>query len=423
MRKISKQIAATELGNSSSMIERFMRYCRINTRSDENSKTTPTTAGQLDFVRMLAQELAELGFEEINLNENNGFVIAKISANTTKDIPPLGFIAHVDTADYPADNIKPLLWAYEGDDLPLNAEADIKLTQTMFPFLAEYEGLHLVTSDGTTLLGTDDKAGIVEIIEALLRLQDSTEPHGDVYCAFGPDEEIGRGADNFIVADFPCRYAYTLDGATLGELQYESFNAAACKLKLQGVSVHPGSAKDLMINVSTVAQYFANLLPAAEVPERTAAYEGFYMLHSLHCEIDHGYMNYIIRDHDKAKFQARKDFFAAAVQLTNQHFNYPVIEMEMFDQYYNMYDIIKDHTECVDLALQAMAAAGVKPKVMPIRGGTDGSKISFMGLPTPNLFVGGTNLHGQYEFACVEHMEKAVATVMNIVQIWASKPH
>lgn len=404
-----------------SMVERFMRYCRINTRSDENSQSTPTTASQLEFVRMLAQELEAAGFSDINLNESNGFVIAKIPANTDAEIPALGFIAHVDTADYPADNIKPQIHHYEGGEILLNRELDIKMTPDMFPFLRDYVGKTLITSDGTTLLGTDDKAGVVEIIEALLRLQAAEEPHGDIYCAFGPDEEIGRGADNFVVADFPCKYAYTLDGATLGELQYESFNAAACKLKLHGVSVHPGSAKDVMINVSSVARYFANLLPEAEVPERTAGYEGFYMLHSMRCELDQGYMNYIIRDHDKAKFLARKEFFKQATALTNQYFNYPVIELEMFDQYYNMFDIIKDYPECTDLAIAAMEAAGVKPKVMPIRGGTDGSKISFMGLPTPNLFVGGTNLHGQYEFACVEHMELAVETVMNIVKIWAQK--
>ncbi|MDD7267195.1 MAG: peptidase T [Lachnospiraceae bacterium] len=401
-----------------SMLQRFIRYCSINTRSDESSTTVPTTRSQLDFVRMLAEDMEAIGLSEVNVYEKNGFVIGKLPANSENKLPVIGFIAHVDTADYEAEGIKPwVVENYDGNDILLNAEQGIITKVTDFPNLKNYIGKTLVVTDGTTLLGADDKAGVVEILQAMIHLVANPEiKHGDIWCAFGPDEEIGRGADNFDVNDFPADFAYTMDGAILGELEYESFNAAAANVTLHGVSVHPGSAKGLMINTAKLAFELDSMLPVDAVPEKTAGYEGFYMLHNMHTEIDTGSMHYIIRDHDRSKFEEKKTFFMDCVRRVNEKYGREVLTVDMYDQYYNMYDVIQNHMDCVEIAKAAMVAVGVKPLCRPIRGGTDGSKISFMGIPTPNIFVGAENLHGRHEFACLDDMQKAVDTIVEIVR-------
>ncbi|MDO5100819.1 MAG: peptidase T [Eubacteriales bacterium] len=401
-----------------SMLQRFIRYCSINTRSDETSETIPSTGSQLDFVKMLAGDMEAIGLTEVVVHEKNGFVIGKLPSNTDTQLPTIGFIAHVDTADYEAENIRPwVVENYDGKDIVLNPEQNIITKVADFPNLKNYVGKTLVVTDGTTLLGADDKAGIVEVLEAIVYLQANPQiKHGDILCAFGPDEEIGRGADHFDVNDFPADFAYTMDGAILGELEYESFNAAAAVVTLHGISVHPGSAKGLMINTAKLAFELDALLPAEAVPEKTEGYEGFYMLHSMHTEIDTGSMHYIIRDHDREKFEEKKRFFMDCVRRINERYGREVITVNLFDQYYNMYDIIKDHMDCVEIAKAAMEAVGVEPLCRPIRGGTDGSKISFMGIPTPNIFVGAENLHGRHEFACLDDMQKAVETIVEIVR-------
>ena len=400
------------------MLERFLGYVNFKTRSDANSKTLPSTPEQKDFLRMLKGQLEELKLSDIVLNEENWFLTATLPANTNKPYDTIGFISHVDTADFNVEGISPqIIENYDGEDIVLNKEKNIIMATKEFPNLKNYKGLTLITTDGTTLLGADDKAGIVEIVEAVKYLSEHPEiEHGNIRIAFGPDEEIGRGADHFDAKGFGTEYAYTMDGSVLGELQYESFNAAQITYKITGVSVHPGTAKGKMKNANMIAAELAMLFPEKEVPEHTDDYEGFYLLYNMEARIESAEMSYIIRDHDKEKFLARKKFAEEVAAKINAKYG-NVVEYEMYDQYYNMGDVIKEDKRCVDIAEQAMKNADVVPIIIPIRGGTDGSKISYMGIPTPNIFVGGENFHGQYEFSCLEHMKKASDVIVEIAKL------
>lgn len=397
------------------LLERFIRYARINTRSDEDSTTIPSTYRQVEFQRLLEKELVELGFDEVKYYEKNSFLIAKINGNTEADA--IGFIAHVDTADFESENVNPkVIRNYDGGVIELNQE--YKLDPEYFPNLRNHIGKTLITTDGTTLLGADDKAGVAEIIEACRYFIENKEiKHGDIYVAFGPDEEIGKGADRFDVNDFPVRFAYTMDGSVEGELEYESFNAAQAVVKLYGFAVHPGTAKDKMIRASQLAIEFDTSLPSEEVPEKTSGYEGFYMLYDMKTDVEYGELTYIIRDHSREKFELRKKKMIEIQNEMNKKYAAKRVEVELVDQYYNMREVIEKDMTCVDLAAKAMKQLGISVITKPIRGGTDGSKISFMGIPTPNLFTGGENFHGRYEFACLEVMEKAKQTIIEIIKL------
>lgn len=401
------------------LLERFIRYCKINTRSNEKSSTVPSSENQVVFAKMLAQELVDLGFDEVNYNPDNGFVSATVKSNVEHEVDTIGFIAHYDTADFNSENIQPrVIENYDGNPIVLNETTGLVSDPLMFPHLKELVGHTLIVTDGTTLLGADDKAGVVEIIEAMLILKKNPDlKHGEIRIAFGPDEEIGRGANLFDAANFRAKFAYTLDGAKRGELEYESFNAAAAVIELHGVSVHPGTAKDKMINCAKLAMEFDALLPANEVPEHTEHYEGFFLLHDMETTIDHGKMTYIIRDHDKEKFLARKERMLKNANYLNEKYGAERFVVKMKDSYYNMREVIEKDMKPVELAKQAMVACDVEPIIQPIRGGTDGSKISFMGIPTPNLFTGGGNYHGPYEYASLDDMQKAVEVIVKLVQL------
>lgn len=401
------------------LLERFIRYCKINTRSNEKSSTVPSSENQVEFAKMLAQELVDLGFDEVEYNPDNGFVSATVKSNVDHEVDTIGFIAHYDTADFNAENISPrVIENYDGEPIVLNEASGLVSDPVMFPHLKELVGHTLIVTDGTTLLGADDKAGVVEIIEAMLILKNNPElKHGEIRIAFGPDEEIGRGANLFDAPNFRAKFAYTLDGAKRGELEYESFNAAAAIVTLHGVSVHPGTAKDKMINCAKLAMEFDALLPQNEVPEHTEHYEGFFLLHDMETTIDHGKMTYIIRDHDKVKFLARKDRMLKNANYLNEKYGAERFVVSMKDSYYNMREVIEKDMKPVELAKQAMVACEVEPIIQPIRGGTDGSKISFMGIPTPNLFTGGGNYHGPYEYASLDDMRKAVEVIVKLVQL------
>lgn len=401
------------------LLERFIRYAKINTRSDENSTSVPSTQSQVEFADLLAKDLQALGLSEVKINPINGFVSAALPSNIDHPVETIGFIAHFDTADFNAENIQPqIIENYDGKDILLNASENTVLSPSVFPDLLTLKGHTLITTDGTTLLGADDKAGLCEIIEAMITLMAHPEiKHGRIKIAFGPDEEIGRGADLFDVKDFDTTFAYTMDGATLGELEYESFNAAKAVVKLNGVSVHPGSAKDKMISANKLAMEFDGLLPQNEVPEHTEGREGFYFLAGMNTEIESGVMHYIIRDHDKTKFLARKAQILKNTAYLNDKYGAERFSVTVTDQYYNMKDVIQNDMRSVDLALKAMANLGIESHISPIRGGTDGSKISFMGIPTPNLFTGGANYHGKYEYVSYDVMKKAVDTIIEIVRL------
>ncbi len=402
--------------------ERFLRYVKFNTRSDDASETIPSTPSQMEFAKMLKKELEELGLSNIFINKAC-FVNATLPSNMDKKVQTVGFIAHMDTADFNAEGINPqIVENYDGKDIVLNKEQNIVLKVEEFPNLKNYVSKTLITTDGTTLLGADDKSGIVEIIEAVKYLKEHPEiKHGDVKIAFGPDEEIGRGADYFDVKEFAADYAYTMDGGPVGELEYESFNAAQAKFKIKGVSVHPGTAKGKMINASLIASEIIEMFPKDEVPEKTEGYEGFYFLDEMKSNCEEGEVVYIIRDQDKAKFLAKKEFVKELVEKVNKKHGREVVKLELKDEYYNMGEIIKDHMYVVDIAKQAMENLGIKPLIKAIRGGTDGSKISFMGLPTPNIFAGGENFHGKYEFVALESMEKATDVIVEIVKLNAER--
>ena len=402
--------------------ERFLRYVKFETRSDETSDTIPSTPSQMEFAKMLKKELEDLGLENVFINKAC-FVNATLPSNIDKKVKTIGFIAHMDTADFNAVGISPkIIENYDGKDIVLNKEKNIVMKVDEFPNLKNYIGKTLITTDGTTLLGSDDKSGIVEIIEAVKYLIEHPEiKHGEIKMAFGPDEEIGRGADYFDVKEFAADYAYTMDGGPVGELEYESFNAAQATFTIKGVSVHPGTAKGKMINAGLIATEIISMFPKDEVPEKTEGYEGFYYLCNVEASCEDGQVIYIIRDHDREKFNAKKKFVEEIAKKINEKYPKKVIELEMKDQYYNMGEIIKDHMYVVDIAKEAMENVGVNPLIKAIRGGTDGSKISFMGLPTPNIFAGGENFHGKYEFVALESMEKATDVIIEIIKLNVDK--
>mgnify|MGYP000566456256 FL=1 len=403
------------------LVDRFIRYVKKETRSDEASTTVPSTPSQTEFLKDLVEELVALGYQDVRLNPKNSFVTATIPATTTKEVPVVGFIAHVDTADFEARNVQPQFHEnYDGEAIVLDKEGKFVLSPKDFPNLKNYVGKTLITTDGTTLLGADDKAGVSEIVTAGAYLLAHPEiEHGKIRVAFGPDEEIGRGADLFDVEEFGCDFAYTMDGGPVGELEYESFNAAQAEITFQGKNVHPGTAKDTMVNALELARQFQNALPEFEVPEHTSGREGFYHLMYANGVVEEAKLVYIIRDHDRTLFEAKKAYLQLVVDRLNASLDSNRISIDMKDQYYNMAEIIEKDFRAVEVAQKAMENLSITPIIEPIRGGTDGSKISFMGLPTPNIFAGGENFHGRYEFVAVESMEKARDVIIEIAQLLA----
>jgi tripeptide aminopeptidase len=405
------------------IIERFIRYVKVDTQSNEDIETCPSTPGQLTLANMLVKELNEIGMNDVSIDEN-GYVMATLPANTEKSVPTIGFLAHVDTAtDFTGKNVNPqIVENYDGKDITLNEPLHIVLSPAQFPNLANYTGHTLITTDGTTLLGADNKAGIAEIMTAMAYLIKHPEiKHGKIRVAFTPDEEIGRGPHKFDVKAFHADFAYTVDGGPLGELQYESFNAAAAKITFKGNNVHPGTAKAKMVNSAKIAMAFNSKLPQMEAPEFTEGYEGFYHLLSFTGDVEETKLYYIIRDHDKMQFQARKEKITALVEEFKSVYGQDSVILEMNDQYYNMKDKIEPVKYIVDIAHQAMENLGIEPIVEPIRGGTDGSQLSYMGLPTPNIFTGGENFHGKFEFISVENMIKATNTVIEICKLFEER--
>ncbi|WP_067726443.1 peptidase T [Oceanobacillus damuensis] len=405
------------------LIERFTTYVKIDTQSNEDSPSTPSTPGQLDLINVLAKELKEIGMEDVESDEN-GYLMATLPANTDREIPTIGFLAHVDTAtDFTGKNVKPqIIENFDGNDLTLNKDLDVVLSAKAFPELPSYKGHTLITTDGTTLLGADNKAGVAEIMTAMNYLIQHPEiKHGRIRVAFTPDEEIGRGPHKFDVQRFDASYAYTIDGGPLGELQYESFNAAAAKVTFKGNSVHPGIAKNKMVNSGKLAAEFINKFPAEESPEHTEHYEGFYHLISISGDVEKTTVYYIIRDHDRHKFEERKNTVKTFVQEMKDVYGNASAELDMADQYYNMREKIEPVKEIVEIASQAMKNLDIDPIVEPIRGGTDGSQLSYMGLPTPNIFTGGENFHGKFEYISVDNMEKASKVIVEICKLFEAK--
>ncbi|MGG3018711.1 peptidase T [Geobacillus stearothermophilus] len=405
------------------LIERFIRYAKVNTQSDPESSTCPSTQGQWELARMLVEELKSIGMEDVTIDEN-GYVMATLPANTDKNVPVIGFLAHMDTApEFTGANVNPqIIEQYDGGDIVLNKEQGIILSPNDFPELAGYKGHTLITTDGTTLLGADDKAGIAEIMTAMNYLiQHSEIKHGKVRVAFTPDEEIGRGPHKFDVAKFGAQFAYTVDGGPLGELEYESFNAAEAKMTIKGKNVHPGTAKGKMINSIKIAMEFQQQLPADEAPEHTEGYEGFYHLLSFQGSVEETKLHYIIRDFDREQFEARKAKMNEIAASLAQKYGNDRITLEINDQYYNMREKIEPVRHIVDIAHEAMTNLGIEPKVKPIRGGTDGSQLSYMGLPTPNLFAGGENFHGRYEYISADTMVKSAEVIVEIIKLFEQK--
>lgn len=401
------------------LIRRFVSYAEMDTQSSEDSETCPSTPGQMVLAHKLAEELQELGLTEITVDEH-AYVMASLPANTDKEVPVIGFLAHLDTAtDFTGTNVKPqIVENYDGQDLVLNEAQNIIMSTKSFPELTGYKGHTLITTDGTTLLGADNKAGIAEIMTAMAHLLAHPEiKHGKIRVAFTPDEEIGRGPHKFDVAAFGASYAYTVDGGPLGELEYESFNAAAAKISFHGVNVHPGTAKGKMIHSSKIAMAFHLRLPAGEAPEFTDGYEGFYHLISMQGSAEHSKLHYIIRDFDREQFEHRKSNIAAIVEEFKSTYGADNIVLEMYDQYYNMREKIEPVRHIVDIAREAMEGLGITPVIRPIRGGTDGSQLSYMGLPTPNIFTGGENFHGKFEYASVDVMLQAVQVIVEIARL------
>jgi tripeptide aminopeptidase len=402
------------------IIDRFTSYVKVDTQSDASSESTPSTPGQLTLASMLVEELKQIGMEEVTIDDN-GYVMASLPSNTEKDVPVIGFLAHVDTAtDFTGTNVKPqIVENYDGDTIILNKDLHIELSPQDFPSLKDYKGHTLITTDGTTLLGADNKAGIAEIMTAMKYLIEQPEiKHGKIRVAFTPDEEIGRGPHKFDVAAFGAKFAYTMDGGPLGELEYESFNAADAKIRILGKNIHPGSAKGKMINSAKIAMELQSKLPADEAPEYTEGYEGFYHLIGLKGDVEQTDMRYIIRDHDKNIFAKRKSTMQAIVDELREKYGKDNILLEMEDTYYNMKEKIEPVKEIVDLAYKAMKKLEIEPIIKPIRGGTDGSQLSYMGLPTPNIFTGGENYHGRHEYISVDNMIKATQVIIELVQLF-----
>lgn len=402
------------------LIERFLNYVKFDTKSDEETGVTPSTPGQMVFARFLKEEVENMGLSDVVLDEQ-GYLYATLPANTDKDLPVVGFISHMDTApDMSGKNVNPrIVKNYQGGPIVLNEAENIVMSPDEFPEMLNYLGQDLIVTDGTTLLGADDKAGIAEILDAVRYLQEHPEiKHGKIRVGFNPDEEIGLGAHKFNVELFGCDFAYTMDGGAVGELEYENFNAAGAKITIQGRNVHPGTAKGKMINSILLAGEFMTYLPADETPAHTEGYEGFFHVVGINGGVEQTTLQYIIRDHDRAKFEARKKLMEEAVAKLNS--KYPgAVSLEMNDQYYNMREKIEPVMHIIETAEKAMREAGVEPKVQPIRGGTDGAQLSFKGLPCPNIFAGGENMHGRYEFVSVQAMEKARDVVANICRLVA----
>lgn len=403
------------------LIDRFLKYVSFDTQSSETTGTTPSTPGQRVFARALVEELEKIGLEEISLDENS-YLMATLPANTAETLPVIGFIAHLDTSpDMSGKDVQPRIVDYEGGDIVLSEDGAVVLSAEMFPELSEYVGRQLIVTDGRTLLGADDKAGIAAIISAVEYLKAHPEiKHGKIRIAFTPDEEIGAGADHFDVEKFGADWAYTIDGGRAGELEYENFNAAAAKFHFKGLNVHPGSAKNKMVNASLLAVELAGWLPAVQRPEHTEGYEGFFHLTSMSGTVEEATLSYIIRDHSRALFEQKKQLLQAFADQMNR-LHPESTRLEIRDQYYNMREVVEPEKHIVDLAFQAMTAVGVTPIVQPIRGGTDGARLSFMGLPCPNIFAGGLNFHGRYEFLPIPSLEKSMQTIIKIAELSAVK--
>lgn len=409
--------------NKQHIIDRFISYVKIDTQSDPNSDATPSTEKQWNLANKLVQELKDIGLQEVSIDKH-AYVMATLPANVPHQVPVIGFVSHFDTTpDFSGKDVKPqIIENYDGKDIVLNAEKNIILSPDYFEDLEQYKGQTLITTDGTTLLGADDKAGITEIITAMEYLVDNPEiPHGKIRICFTPDEEIGRGAHKFDVEKFGAEWAYTMDGSQIGELEYENFNAASAVVKVFGKSVHPGYAKDKMINSIYIAQDFINSLPRLETPEHTEGRQGFFHLSNIKGDVEETVLEYIIRDHDKTHFEARKQMMTDLVSEICSQFERECISIEIKDQYANMREKVEPVLHIVELAEKAMEEVNVKPIIKPIRGGTDGAQLSFMGLPCPNIFAGGHNFHGKYEYVPVESMQKASEVIVKLAELTAKK--
>jgi len=405
------------------VIERFLKYVSFDTQSDENTGVTPSTSKQMVFAQYLQSELEDLGLEDISLDEN-GYLFATLPANVDREIPTIGFIAHMDTSpDMSGKDVNPRIVAdYRGQDIPLCEEEGIILSPKQFPELLDHIGEDLIVTDGHTLLGADDKAGIAEIVGAMAYLKAHPEiKHGKIRIGFNPDEEIGLGAHQFDVEKFGCKWAYTMDGGEVGELEFENFNAAAAKVHVKGLNVHPGYAKGKMVNSMLVANAFIAMLPENETPATTEGYEGFFHLIGMAGEVENTTLSFIIRDHDRAKFEARKALMEVCAGKLNEKYGAGTVTVEVKDQYYNMRQQVEPLMHIIDIAFAAMQEAGVEPKVKAIRGGTDGAQLSFKGLPCPNIFAGGLNFHGRYEFVPIQSIEKAMKVVIKIAELTAKR--
>ena len=405
------------------VIERFLKYVTFDTQSDESTGVTPSTPKQMVFAKYLKTELEALGLEDISLDDN-GYLFATLPANVNRDIPTIGFIAHMDTSpDMSGKNVNPnIVRNYGGEDIPLCKEEGIILSPRQFPELLDHLGEDLIVTDGHTLLGADDKAGIAEIVGAVAYLKEHPEiKHGKIRIGFNPDEEIGLGAHKFNVEQFGAKWAYTMDGGEVGELEFENFNAASAKIHVKGRNVHPGYAKNKMINALLVANEFVGMLPANETPATTEGYEGFYHLIGMEGEVEQATVSYIIRDHDRQKFEARKIFMQECAEKINKKYGEGTIKVDIKDQYYNMRQQVEPLMHIIDIAFAAMQEAGVEPKVKAIRGGTAGAQLSFKGLPCPNIFAGGLNFHGRYEFVPIQSIEKAMNVVVKIAELTAKR--
>lgn len=405
------------------IINRFISYAVVDTQSNEGNSECPSTPGQLTLANLLVEELKEIGMDEVTIDEN-GYVMATLPANTDKKVPTIGFLAHLDTAtDFTGKNVRPQkVEKYDGQEIVLNKDLHIVLSPKDFPELKNYVGHTLLTTDGTTLLGADNKAGIAEIVTALIYLKENPDiKHGKIRVAFTPDEEIGRGPHKFNVEAFAADFAYTVDGGPLGELQYESFNAAGAKITISGTNVHPGTAKGKMVNSIKIAMELQSRLPANEAPEYTEGYEGFYHLLSFEGDVEETKLSYIIRDFDRTSFEDRKNTLQAIIVELNKKYGANTIRLDLNDQYYNMREKIEPVKVIVDVAYQAMENLDITPIVQPIRGGTDGSQLSYMGLPTPNIFTGGENFHGKYEYISVDNMVKATNVIVEIARLFEER--
>jgi len=403
--------------------DRFLKYVSFTTTSDENTNMTPSTPGQMLFAKYLVDELSAIGLTEVDLDKN-GYIMATLPANTDKQIPTIGFIAHMDTSpDMSGKHVKArVVPNYDGENITLNEEKAVVFETEKYPEILQYKGQDIVVTDGTTLLGADDKAGLAEIVTAMEYLVAHPEiKHGKIRVGFTPDEEIGQGADHFDVKKFNAEWAYTMDGGEIGELEYENFNAASAKVTFKGLNVHPGYAYHKMRNSMRIAQEFVGMLPRWETPEHTQDYEGFYHLINMEGNVEKSTLSYIIRDHDRDRFERRKKEIQHLVNKINAEFGENTATIDFKDQYYNMREMVEPVMHVVDLAFEAMEAAGVKPNVKPIRGGTDGSRLSYMGLPCPNIFAGGHNFHGRFEYVPVQSMEKAMMVVVKIAELLAGK--